>query len=111
MLAVSPQQAEPLETLRAQRRLTFPVLVDTGNRVAEQFGIRSVLPDDLREVYLSFGVDLPQANGDSSWSLPMPARYVTDESGVIHSVAADPDYTVRPEPEETLATLDAISSA
>ncbi len=111
MIAVSPQRAGPLEALRAERRLTFPVLVDAGNRVAELFGIRHVLPEDVREVYISFGIDLPKENGDRSWSLPMPARYVLDGSGVIRSVAADPDYTVRPEAEETLAALDAISSA
>lgn len=111
MLALSPQQADLLEALRAGRRLTFPILVDAGNRVAEQFGIRHVLPDDLREVYRSFGIDLPEQNGDSSWSLPMPACYVIDSSTVIRSVAADPDYTVRPEPEETLAALGAISNA
>ena len=85
--------------------MTFPVLVDEGNQVAEQFGIRHVFPEDLREVYRSFGLDLPEANGDPSWSLPMPARYVIDATGTIQSVAADPDYTRRPEPEETLAVL------
>lgn len=33
----------------------------------------------------------------------MPARYVIDAGGTIRSVDADPDYTRRPEPVDTLA--------
>ena len=63
------------------------------------------LPDYLREVYTAFDIVLPNFNGDDSWELPMPTRLVVDGGGVIQSVEADPDYTVRPEPAETLAVL------
>lgn len=106
LIAVSPENADSLETLKQERKLTLPILVDAGNEVARRFGIRHVLPPALREVYRSFGLDLEAANGDSSWSLPMPARYVLDASGIIRWAAADPDYTVRPEPEESLQALD-----
>ncbi len=63
------------------------------------------LPDDLRQIYLKFGIDLPQANEDDSWMLPMPARFVIDRSGMIRSAEADPDYTRRPEPAHTVEVL------
>ncbi len=50
-------------------------------------------------------IDLPRYNGDSSWQLPMPARFVIDPAGVVRDAAFDPDYTVRPDPLETLAAL------
>lgn len=84
------------------------MLIDQGNDVAAQFGARHVLPEDLREVYRSFGLDLAEANGESSWSLAVPARYLIDASGVIRALWADPDYTVRPEPEETIRALDEL---
>ncbi len=40
----------------------------------------------------------------------MPARFVIDQGGVVRAVDADPDYTVRPEPEETLAKVRALAS-
>jgi peroxiredoxin len=111
LIAISPQSAEPLETLRAERKLSFPILIDHENRVAEQFGIRHVLPEDLREVYLSFGIDLPATNGEPSWAVPMPARYVIDRQGVVRSVSADPDHTHRPDPEEIFPVLESITTS
>jgi peroxiredoxin len=73
--------------------------------VAATYGLVYTLPDDLRRVYLELGIDLTKANGDESWTLPMPARFVVDRDGIIRSAAADPDYTHRPEPANTIALL------
>ena len=63
------------------------------------------LPDDLQQVYATFGISLPEHNGDESWELPLPTRMVVDGGGVIRSLDADPDYTVRPEPEASLEVV------
>lgn len=69
-----------------------------------------VLPEDLRGVYRKFGIDLPRSDGDDSWALPMPARFIIDRQGTIRSATADPDYTIRPEPDETVETLRKLAS-
>ncbi len=38
----------------------------------------------------------------------MPARFVIDRAGVIQAAESDPDYTTRPEPEDTLSQLRAM---
>jgi len=86
-------------------------LSDSGNSVAKLFGIAFTLPDQLREAYGKFGVDLVKYNGDNSWTLPMPASYVIDSTGVIRYASVDPDYTVRPEPDELVRALDALKHA
>jgi hypothetical protein len=48
---------------------------------------------------------LPTFDGDDSWRLPVPARIVLAKGGAVVGIEADPDYTRRPEPEETLAVL------
>ena len=68
-----------------------------------------VLPPELIEVYGGFGIVLPDSNGEDSQSLPLPARYLVDTDGVVRWAAVHPDYTTRPEPEETLAALDALA--
>jgi peroxiredoxin len=40
----------------------------------------------------------------------MPARYVIDQQSVVHYAAADPDYTVRPEPQDTINALQQLGS-
>ena len=67
------------------------------------------VPEDLQGVYRGFGLDLAKANGDDSWTLPMPARFVVDRAGVIRSRDVDPDYTRRAEPSETIAVLQSLA--
>ena len=54
-------------------------------------------------------IDLPGFNGDDSWTLPMPARFVIDSGNIIRYAEANPDYTRRPEVEETLSVLRTIT--
>ena len=88
--------------------MPFEMLRDAGNTVAEAYGLVFTLPDDLRAIYLKFGIDLAKGNGDGTWRLPVPARFVLDRAGVIRSVAADPDYTRRPEPAATVDILKTL---
>jgi len=76
--------------------------------VAARFGLRFALPDYLKAVYASFPLDIATYNGDSSWTLPMPARFIIDRRGIIRDAQSDPDYTTRPEPDDTLAALRAL---
>ena len=81
------------------------MLTDARNEYAHALGIRFELPDYLVEVYKQFGLDLPTFHADDCWTLPMPARLVVDQSGTVRLAAASPDYTRRPEPQETLELL------
>lgn len=107
-MAISPQVRERNAEIRAKQHLAFPVLADPGNAYARRLGLVFAFPDDLREVYRGFNLVLPDYNGDGSWELPLPTRLVVDAEGTIRAIDADPDYTVRPEPEATLAALRAL---
>lgn len=90
------------------KALGFEILRDEGNALADAFGLRFELPEDLREVYREFKIDLPAVNGEPSWTLAMPARYVIDTDATIRHARVHPDYTHRPEPSETLTALRAL---
>jgi peroxiredoxin len=94
--------------LREEKKLSFEILSDPGNEVAQRYGLKFQFPEDLREVYLQFNIDLPKYNGDDSWTLPLPTMLIIDQKGFIRHTAINADYTVRPEPEETLAELKRI---
>jgi peroxiredoxin len=111
LVAVSPQT--PANSRKAQRtgKLGFPILSDAGGAVAAAFGLRWTLPEDLKLLYTGFGVDLATFNGDDSWTLPMPARYVIGRDGIIAYAEVNPDYTRRPEPEELFPALERLRRA
>lgn len=104
-MVVSPQVARTPRETDPPTALSFEVLRDLGNRVAGQYGLVFTLPEELQAIYAKFGIDLPSGNGDGTWRLPIPARFVIDREGVIRSADADPDYTRRPEPAQTVEVL------
>jgi len=108
LVAVSPELLDRSQVTAEKNNLTFPILNDVGNQAAKKFGLVFQLPPDLREVYLSLGIDLPAHNGDQSYELPLPATYVIDRGGTIRAVFADADYVKRMEPTDILATLQTL---
>ena len=110
LIAISPQQSEFNLELIKGKQLDFDLISDPGNRVAKTYGLVYTYPEDLKELYLQFGVDLSRYNGDDSWTLPMPGRFIIDRSGIIRYAEASPDYTVRPEPEEVIGVLKGLLS-
>ena len=105
LVAICPQRPEFLKQMREKHGLTFDILRDEGNQYAAELGLRHPLPDYLQEIYQGFKLDLPRLNGEPSWTLAMPARYVVVQSGIIKVADFDPDYTRRPEPEKTIADI------
>ena len=108
LCAISPQPPAANLPLIEKHRVTFDILSDRGNEYAAKLGLRFPLPDDLKQLYLSFGNDLAQRNGEDSWTLPMPGRFVIDAKGIVQAVDVDPDYRYRPEPGKTVEDVRAL---
>ena len=64
----------------------------------------------MRELYKSFGSTLDRFHDESEYRLPMPARYVIDKNGVIRAADVNADYTIRPEPSETVQVLKVLKA-
>jgi peroxiredoxin len=105
LVTISPQTGPNSRKAQRDHDLSFPLLTDAGNEVANSFGLRFRLPEDLIGLYRKFGVDLDRFNGDESWTLPMPARYIIGRDGLIRYAEVNPDYTRRPDPEELIPAL------
>ena len=76
--------------------------------MAVRYGIKWKLPDDLKKIYQQFKINLNEYNGDDSWTLPLSTRLIIDGSGIVRYAEINPDYTVRPDPSETIAALKEI---
>lgn len=106
LVAISPQTAPNSRRSTRENKVEFPILSDDGNNVADAFGLRFTLPDYLQKLYKDvFKNDLAVVNGEPSWTLPMPARFLIGQDGKIAYAEVNPDYTVRPDPEELLPAL------
>lgn len=109
MLAISPQSAANSRKSQRQNGLGFRILSDLGNAVAAQFGVRFALSEELIALYRALGNDLAMVNGEPSWTLPMPGRFVIARDGTIAHAEVHPDYTRRPEPASLLPVLRGLA--
>ena len=105
LLAVSPQTEKQAFFMHNQHKLAFPLLVDSHNRIAREFGLVYRVPEEQQALYSRTFVNLPFANGDPSWELPVPATFVIDRDHTILFASANEDYTDRPEPADILSAV------
>src|SRR6266852_1676463 len=105
LIAISPQTVKQSFFMHDQHKLRFPLLSDTGNQVARKFGLSYQVPELQQAVYRRAFVNLPFANGDESWELPIPATFILDRDGTILYASANEDYTDRPEPADIVEFL------
>ncbi|TFW18675.1 peroxiredoxin-like family protein [Duganella callida] len=111
VVAVSQQTVEYSRKTQRLNKLRFPVLSDVSGLVTQAYGVQWTIPDNLRSVVLSAGGNIPCFSGDTSWSLPMSARYVVSRDGIISyaEVSADPEKRSRA--SGVLAILDGLNVA
>ena len=109
LVAISPQLPEHSAKIVRRHKLEFDVLSDRRNAVSRQWGLVFTVEGTLRETYQgAFKLDLSRFNGDDSWTLPMPGRFVLGRDGRVLATDFDPDYTRRPEPDATVDFLKSL---
>ena len=109
IVVLTPELERYTRSLHKKLNLTFDILTDLHLKTAEQFGLVFTLPDYLRELYKSFGSNLDRFHDESEYRLPVPARYVIDKQGIIRAADVNADYTIRPEPSETVEILPTLT--
>ena len=105
IVTLTPELERYTRSLHKKLNLTFDILTDLHLKTADQFQLVFVLPDYLRDLYKSFGNSLDRFHDESEYRLPMPARYMIDQAAIIRAADVNADYTVRPEPSETVRLL------
>ena len=109
MLSISPQLEKHNKQIVDRQRLNFDLLSDSENKIAAQFGLRWTMRNPLKSLYKdTFKINLPNYNGDDSWTLPIPARFIIGTDGIIKYVEYSIDYTKRPNPDVLIEALKTL---
>jgi peroxiredoxin len=111
IVVITPELERYTRSLHKKLNLSFDILTDLHLKVAEQFRLVFTLPDYLRDLYKTFGSTLDRFNDEPEYRLPIPARYIIDKGGIIRAADLNADYTIRPEPPETLTQLRTMQNA
>lgn len=103
-------EATVRQRLRQETNFDFPIVDDLSGEVAEQFGIRWA-PEDASMIENALGADLVTLRGTGPWILPMQARYVVRQDGVIVFANIAAEYDQRSEPAAVLPILAELGLA
>lgn len=111
LVAISPETPDNTVETKDREKLEFPVLSDTNNVVAKQFGLVFPVSSDVITIFKNkWDLDLKQENGVDGGELPVPGTYVIDRAGLIIFSRVDVDYRRRTEPEEILDVLKSCNT-
>jgi peroxiredoxin len=108
IVVLTPELERYTRALHNKLNLPFDILTDLHLQIAKQFGLVFTFPDYLRDLYKSWGTTLDRFHDEPEYRLPVPARYIVDSNSLIRAAEVNADYTIRPEPSETLRLLREI---
>ncbi|ODM77089.1 peroxiredoxin-like family protein [Bradyrhizobium elkanii] len=110
LAVVTPETRDFPRQLKRSLGLDLKVLSDVDYGVAISYGVLFRVPDETKAHYSALGFDFGARHGSPEWMLPIPATYVIDAEGRIRSAFVEPDFTIRAEPAQILASLRQAAS-
>jgi len=104
LLAISPQKPDDALTITQKNDLEFEVLSDTDQAVIKMYNLQFDPGDDYHTRR-----DLTVLNGDGSKTIPVPATFIVNNSGIIEAAHVEANYTERMKPVEIINVLTRIT--
>lgn len=109
IIAVSPDKPSNAQQSVDKEKLTYTLLSDVTMQTAQSLGIAYTVEDAMLKKLESYNIDIEAASGQKHHMLPVPSVFLIGQDGIIDFVYANPDYTVRLEPEVLLAAAKAAA--
>ena len=106
LIAVTPDKLTELKKTTKKNDVKFTIVSDPNNKIARKYGLVFQLEEELKNIYLKFGLDLEKSQGNDSWELPIPATYVINRNGKIVYSFLNTDYTRRANVDEILEAIE-----
>jgi len=111
LIAVSPQTPDNSLSMKEKHELTYHVLSDQNNNVAEKYGLAFDIDKEVIEnAYNKIDLSIPSYNGANNWKIPVTGTFVIDQEGVIRSSHVNGDFRFRQEPSAIIEVLKNIIS-
>lgn len=108
LVAITPELPDASLSTTEKNELKFEVLTDINSAYATELGLLYHLPEELRPVYGSLGIDVEKHNGEGRFDLPLGATFVVDTDGTIVFAFVNVDYTQRAEPADVVEVLQSL---
>ncbi len=110
-VAISVDRAEEANRTRATYTIPFPVLSDPDLVAHRAFSVLQPLEPAYVAKIKALGMDVEASSGRSHHTVAIPSVFLVDREGVVRWAHADPNYKVRPSPQQLLSVIDRVFGA
>ena len=110
-VGIMPDRIESIAETAAKSGVAYPLLSDPANGFARTCGLAYELSPNHIRIHVERGRDFRKLHDDTTWRLPVPAVFVVAPDARVVFAFADVDSARWPDPEELIASLDALRDA
>jgi peroxiredoxin len=111
IVSIMPDTAEFTGNYIKGNELPFPILTDIDLGYSLSLGLIFWIGSDVRRLYQEAGVDLERYHRNSGFFLPVAAKFIVGQDGVIKARQVNVEFRRRMEPGAVVATLRALKAA
>jgi peroxiredoxin len=91
--------------------LPFPVLSDIDLGYSLSLGLIFWVGAEIRRLYQNVGIELEKYHGNDGFFLPMAAKFIVGQDGLIKARQVNIEFRERMEPEAIVAVLETLSAS
>ncbi len=107
VLTIHPQRIDTSIKLQHTHCITYQILNDPTQDVLALYNVKFQIPDSVQQIHLDYyDLDVSKMNENGELTLPVPATFIIDKSGVIRSRFFSHDYTTRMEASDIIKALE-----
>jgi len=110
-VSIMPDVAEYTGGYSRANELPFPLLSDIDLGYSLSLGLIFWIGADLQRLYEEAGIDLGKYHRGSGYFLPVAAKFVVGQDGLVRARQVNVEFRQRMEPEAVVATLRALQAA
>jgi peroxiredoxin len=108
VVSIMPDRAEFTGRHATDDDLPFPILSDIDLGYSLSLGLVFWVGAEIQRLYQEVGVELEKYHGNSGYFLPMAAKFIVAQDGIIKARQINIEFRERMEPDAILAVLEGL---
>ena len=109
VVSIMPDTAEFTSGYSAKNELPFPILTDMDLGYALALGLVFWVGADVQKLYEDAGIELQQYQDNRSFFLPISAKFIVGQDGLVKARSVNVEFRERMEPESFITILKTLT--
>lgn len=111
VVSIMPDSAQFTSGYAKQNELPFPILSDIDLGYSLSLGLIFWVGAEIRRMYEEAGVELEKYHGNQGSFLPMAAKFIVGQDGLVKARQVNIEFRERMEPDAIMAVLRGLRAA